>query len=246
MLTWGLMPEPIGAYRGPGSTSGIAVFRDGDFRSQHASFRVELGNWGWTWPTFAPNSDVYNNVNGYTDTRGETHPALFGKPLRDRLNNQLTRQFRIAWELEQLPHPGNCVTINPAYTDQLGNLKPVVSYHVSDYTRAAAPVSKRLNDEIFQRLGVVDYTQYCKSDSGYFEYDGEGYTVNGAGHVVGTHRMGYDRLQSVVDRNQRTWDHENLYLVGCGNMATLGTSNPTLTASALAIWAADNILKDLR
>ena len=36
-----------------------------------------------------------------------------------------------------------------------------------------------------------------------------------------------------------------LYLVGCGNMATLGTSNPTLTASALSIWAADNILKDL-
>jgi choline dehydrogenase-like flavoprotein len=245
MLTWGLMPDRIGVYRGPGSTSGIPSFRDGNFRKDHASFRVELGNWGWTWPTGAPNSDVYNMVNGYKDTRGVEHAALFGPALRASLTDQLTRQFRIAWELEQLPHPGNCVTIDPGYTDQLGNLKPIISYHISDYTRAAAAVSQRINDDIFQRLGIVNYTKYNTTDTGYFEYSGEGYTVNGAGHVVGTHRMGSDRRQSVVNRNQRTWDHENLYLVGCGNMTTLGTSNPTLTASALAIWAADNILKDL-
>jgi len=28
------------------------------------------------------------------------------------------------------------------------------------------------------------------------------------------------------------WDHDNLYLVGCGNMPTIGTSNPSLTMTA--------------
>jgi choline dehydrogenase-like flavoprotein len=29
-------------------------------------------------------------------------------------------------------------------------------------------------------------------------------------------------------------------------MPTLGTSNPTLTMAALAFWAAENIIKDLK
>lgn len=248
MLTWGLMPEEIGVYRGPGSTSGIPAFRDGSFRSEHASFRVELGNWGWSWPTVAPFSDVYNFVNGFTDTRGQYHEPLHGTALRETLTHHCTRQFRIAWELEQLPWADNRITIdptNPDFTDPLGNPLPLIHYHFHEYTRAAAKVSKRINDELFAHIGIEDYTRYNDTDPGYFEYEGTGYTVNGAGHVVGTHRMGFTKNDSVVNRRQQSWDHENLYLVGCGNMATLGTSNPTLTASALAIWAADNILEDL-
>jgi choline dehydrogenase-like flavoprotein len=58
--------------------------------------------------------------------------------------------------------------------------------------------------------------------------------------------MGSSAHDSVVNREQRTWDHSNLFLVGCGNMPTLGTSNPTLTMAALTFWAAENIIKDLR
>ena len=57
--------------------------------------------------------------------------------------------------------------------------------------------------------------------------------------------MGTSRSTSVVDPDERTWDHDNLYLVGCGNMPTLGTFNPTLTIAALAFRAAERILKDL-
>jgi choline dehydrogenase-like flavoprotein len=75
---------------------------------------------------------------------------------------------------------------------------------------------------------------------------GQGYVLTGAGHIAGTHRMGANRHDSVVNWRQQTWDHENLFLVGCGNMPTLATPNPTLTMAALAFWAADNILEDLR
>jgi choline dehydrogenase-like flavoprotein len=58
--------------------------------------------------------------------------------------------------------------------------------------------------------------------------------------------MGSSPHDSVVSREQRTWDHPNLFLVGCGNMTTLGTSNPTLTLAALTFWAAENIIKELQ
>ena len=45
--------------------------------------------------------------------------------------------------------------------------------------------------------------------------------------------------------HQRSWDHENLYVVGAGSSPTIATSNPTLTLTALALRAADGMLADL-
>ena len=67
----------------------------------------------------------------------------------------------------------------------------------------------------------------------------------GAGHVVGTYRMGHDKSSSVVDKDSRSWDHPNLFLVGSGVFPTVATGNPTLTIAALALRAADTILHDL-
>ena len=76
----------------------------------------------------------------------------------------------------------------------------------------------------------------------YRTYEGKGYSIMGSGHIVGTHRMGKSREDSVVDKNCRSWGHKNLYVVGCGNMVTIGTGNPTLTGVALAFKAAAAIL----
>ena len=53
-LSWALADAALWPYRGPLSTSGIENLRDGDFRRQRASFRIEIGNNGWSWPTGAP------------------------------------------------------------------------------------------------------------------------------------------------------------------------------------------------
>ncbi len=236
-ITWGLLPENIGAYRGPGSTSGIPAFRDGTFRRVHAAFRVEIGNWGWTWPAFSPNSDVNRMVDTYN---------MFGPELRNGLAEMLPRQFRIAWEPEQLPEPTNRVTIDEDYKDDLGNFKPVIHYDLSDYTKEALYVALQVSDKLFQRAAVQSYTTYSPAiDPGYFVYKGRPIAVNGAGHLVGTHRMGTTRHNSVVDKWQRTWDHKNLFLAGCGNFSTLGTSNPTLTLAALSLWLGDTIADEL-
>jgi choline dehydrogenase-like flavoprotein len=67
----------------------------------------------------------------------------------------------------------------------------------------------------------------------------------GAGHLMGTHRMGDDAGTSVVDATQKAHGHPNLYLLGSGNWPSYATGNPTLTISALALWAADSIKKRL-
>jgi len=117
---------------------------------------------------------------------------------------------------------------------------------VSDYTREAFPVAVNITNQVFARMGIQNFTQFDPTNPDYLIYNGNGYVFYGAGHLVGTHRMGFSASDSVVNRDQRAWDHDNLYLVGCGNMPTIGTSNPTLTMSALAFAAAENILRDLK
>lgn len=236
MLTWGLTKEKIYPFRGPGSTTNIATFRDGPFRSEHAAWISPLDNWGWSWPVFSPGSDVANALSA----------GLFGKELRNHLNKTLTRQFLLHFECEQSPDPENRVTIDHAYLDPLGNYKPIIHYNASEYMLKSMEAGKIVSDQIFAANGIEDHTVYDPVlDAGYVVYKGQGYTYRGAGHIVGTHRMGSCPKDSVVNQEQRTWDHPNLFLVGCGNMPTLGTSNPSLTMTALTFKAAEAILKQL-
>jgi choline dehydrogenase-like flavoprotein len=238
MLTWGLMKDKVFPYRGPGSTTNIPSFRDGSFRSEHSAWISPIDNWGWAWPTFAPGSDLSAAIAPPKD--------MFGSELKKHLSNTVPRQLLLHFECEQLPEAVNNVTIDNRYLDNLGNYRPVISYTVSDYIRKAFKAGKNVSDQIFKKLGVEDFTFYNPQNADYVTYDGKGYVFAGAGHTVGTHCMGTTRKNSVVDKHQRCWDHQNLFLAGAGNMATLGTSNPTLTLAALAFSAAENILKDLK
>ena len=63
----------------------------------------------------------------------------------------------------------------------------------------------------------------------------------GAGHVIGTTRMGKDARTSVVDGDLRAHDHRNLFLVGSAAVPTSGAATPTLTIAALAQRSVDAI-----
>jgi choline dehydrogenase-like flavoprotein len=54
-------------------------------------------------------------------------------------------------------------------------------------------------------------------------------------HQIGTIRMGASRNDGVVDRNLRTFDSANLFVVSTAVLPTSGQANPTLTAIALAM-----------
>lgn len=235
MLTWGLFPKPVYPFRGPGSTTNISSFRDGEFRKEFSAWISPLDNWGWGWPAFSPGSDVQEFLGkGY-----------FGKQLKDALADRLSRQVLFHFEVEQLPNPNNRVTINNEYLDVLGIPRPVINYEVTDYEKRAMEQAKLASDQMFAKLGVEDFTKYKESDMNTFVYNHVRYSYNGAGHIVGTHCMGSSSETSVTNSYCKAWDHPNLYIVGAGNMTTLGTSNPTLTLSALTIRSVESMLSDL-
>jgi glucose dehydrogenase len=72
-----------------------------------------------------------------------------------------------------------------------------------------------------------------------------GDTIMSSGHVIGTYRMGTDPKTSVVNVDQRSHDHSNLYLLGSGVFPTSAASNPTLTIAALALRAVPAIQQSI-
>ena len=104
LYAWGLSPEPIGAFRGPLSTSGIEDLRGGGFRNRHAAFRFDIGNDGWRATAGAPDTTVADAV---------LKQNLSGKTLRANLAATLSRQVRVSIAVEQLPDAANRVTIDP-------------------------------------------------------------------------------------------------------------------------------------
>lgn len=220
-LSWALSKEPLYPYRSPLENAGIEEFRDGEFRRQRSAFRIAVGEDGWTFPGMPPTALV-------TDLIEE---GFRGKALVREMNERTARQFRFAALVEQMPLPENRVT--PAFdqVDAIGIPRPQIDYRLDDFAEKGLAEARRVLDQIFDAVGVT-----------FREHGAEFF---GAGHVMGTYRMGADPRTSVVDPEQRTHDHPNLFLLGSGVFPTVGTANPTLTIAALSLWAAEIIHNDL-
>ena len=236
LLSWGLMPEVCGTMRGTSCTGGIIDLRTGSFRRSQAAFSVDIHNDGWGWATGSPFTDLAELVDEHNH---------FGDELRRGLVDRISRQLLFAFMLEVLPSESNRVAVDPRYTDRLGNMRPVVSFTVPEYTMRGAAYARQFARTMFARLGVVDFSRYDPGDYGYVAYEGEGYAIRGGNHLAGTHIMGSNKSTSVVDTDQRSWDHDNLYLVGAGSMPSVGTANVTLTLAALCYRSTRAMLKQL-
>jgi choline dehydrogenase-like flavoprotein len=216
-LSWCTTADPVNGYRGPLSTSGIENLSDGPFRSDRGAFRIELANDGWNFPGRPP----------YLTSKDLTAQGLRGSALREALRQRAMRDFRTASLVEQLPDADNRVELADGQRDALGLPRPRIHYRVDGYTQAGMAESRRRHDQIFDALGAT-FREHATSPFG-------------AGHIMGTTRMGSNPATSVVDREQRSWDHPNLFCLGSGTFVTSGTANPTLTLAALALWAAETI-----
>jgi glucose dehydrogenase len=250
-LAWALAPKPVWGYRGPLSTAGIEVCRDGRFRRDRGAFRIEIGNEGWNFPIVDPDTttvDFVNGLNGSGLNKGSK--PLFGDALTAALNEKLSRQFRLGFLIEQSPDDTNTVTVpdqvSDEFKDHLGLPRPHITYDLSEYTKRGMAAAKTTATAIFQSMRAEEFTSEPKADDpSTFEWPpGQKTRIKyfGAGHIVGTHHMGENGENSVVDSFQRSHDHENLYLVGSGSFPTIATANPTLTIAALCLRTADHII----
>jgi len=238
VLSWARVPMNVGPFRGPGSTSAIETLRTGKGRETRAPFRMTISNWGWGWPTGAPYSDVAEELGIPTGS-----PA-FGMNLRSRIVNRVIGQVALYTELEQVADKGNRVMLSDR-KDRLGNLRPKVTYNISDYMLKGMASGRAVASEIFRRMGAIEHTQHPAEGPNHLMYKGQHYVYFGGGHGAGTHIMGTSEKDSVVDTYQRVHQHRNVFAVSCGSMPSVGTSNPTNTMAALAMRSAEQIHEEL-
>ena len=193
LLCWALMPEDCGTMRGTNVTGGITALRGGSFRDRQAAFSVNIHNDGWGWAVGSPYWDLEKLVEDGNK---------FGRALRRDLADRITRQLLLAFMIEMVPDETNRVSVNSKYTDDLGNMRPVISYHIPEYTMRGAAYARHFARLMFQRLGAADHTEYKTTDYGYVTFEGEGYAMRGGNHLAGTHVMGTDKNNSVVNHEQ--------------------------------------------
>jgi hypothetical protein len=76
-------------------------------------------------------------------------------------------------------------------------------------------------------------------------YNLEGFEHLGAYHHIGGTRMGLDKFGSVVNKDLKVHNVNNLYVSGSSNFVTTGYTNPTFTIIQFALRLADKIYERL-
>jgi choline dehydrogenase-like flavoprotein len=131
----------------------------------------------------------------------------------------------------------NCLILNritPDFDrpDAIGVPKPRVFFRLDDYTATALAAARKIHEQLFHAIGATGI--------GHVPY------AEGAGHIMGTTRMGTDSKKSVANADGQSHDHPNLWFAGSSLFPTSGTANPTLTIAALALRTAEAIKVAMR
>lgn len=231
-MSYALVQEPIFPFRGPPSTSSIESLRDGPFRSQRGAFRTTLRNDGWSWPSGAPRGSTLDSTGSVLNFVGRQR--MFGRDLKHALAEHTSRQLVVNSAMEMLPVFENRIVPSPFRVDSLGIPRPEIHFKADQYSITGFAAAVRLHEQIFRAVNVIEWN-----------LQDDGQMDSGSGHIMGTTTMGNQPKQSVVDKDCRSHDHKNLFILGSSVFPTGATANPTLTIAALALRATDTIKKEL-
>jgi choline dehydrogenase-like flavoprotein len=70
--------------------------------------------------------------------------------------------------------------------------------------------------------------------------------IAGVAHQAGTCRFGTDPAQSVLDRDCKAHELDNLYVVDTSIFPSIGAVNPALTAMANSLRVGDHLLERIK
>lgn len=172
------------------------------------------------------------NTNFTAETANQLlDQKMIGSKLDAAIKHNSSRMLGNLVLTEDLADPGNFVSLNAGWKDQLGLPGINLRYKIADYTKACLPNIMNDTANLAQAMGVsVPPTHlYWMTHN----------------HIMGTVMMGDNPADSVVDRNLRCHDHENLFLVSTAVYPSSTSFNPTLTGYALAIRAGRYIAAEL-
>ncbi|MBX3598916.1 MAG: GMC family oxidoreductase [Rhizobiaceae bacterium] len=170
---------------------------------------------------------------------GPLHAAMFsadgrlkaGEDLHSHVKEWVGRTAIWGISCDDLPEEDNTVSLDAELVDADNNPAPKLTYKISPNSEAILKFNKARATESLEASGAYKTI----SNDVMPEY---------GWHPLGTCRMGTSSDNSVVDQFGAVHDVENLYIVDGSVFVTGSSVNPAATIAALALRAADSIIKN--
>ena len=174
-------------------------------------------------PLFAAHPIIYSMLGVPPEV------PTWGAEFKNYVEHNFTRQMAIVCSTTSLALDRNNITLDPTSKDILG--RPALRMTYNDHDDDLAMV-KFLQDRAVEIAEVSGANNYWRGPIG---------PSSSSPHLLGTCRMGDDPASSVVDKDHRCHDIDNLFICDGSSMVTSGRGQPTQTIMALAFRAADKI-----
>jgi choline dehydrogenase-like flavoprotein len=162
-----------------------------------------------------------NHAACLVETQNSPFLNLYGALRAER--GRWTERAIFKFLFDDIPLEDNRVTVN-ASNPRLAETR-FVGY--SNYAKRGAEQVPKMIDKLAEALPIERIENLTHGSSG--------------AHIQGTVVMGTDPSRSIVDRYLMHHQVRNLLVLGSSSFVTTSPSHPTLTLSALSLWAADNL-----
>ncbi len=171
--------------------------------------------------------------------RDESGAPLFGDALLADWRRR-TRQgvARLRAYYDVIPARESELTLDPAVTNGFGDPMPRLTFRDAPESVALRSWSEESLRDLFRRLARAGDGTVISSESAAADIGQE--------HPGGGCRMGDDPATSVVDRDGRAHDHENLFIAGAPTHVSASCCNGTLTFAALGLMTAARLGREYR
>ncbi|MDJ1016736.1 MAG: GMC family oxidoreductase [Paracoccaceae bacterium] len=217
-MVTGVFDEPIDGFKGPFATSILCqeFYETDPERDFVRGFQMQL---------VRSDAPLGTAVGVYLPR------VPWGEDHHQRFLDVFGRTASLTVTTEDLPNPENRVTLSSDVTDGDGLPAPKMTYRVDGNTKRMIRFGIDRATEAFEAAGAVETLPQS--------------LLEGAGfHLLGTARMGEDPEVSVVDGNCRVHSAPNVLVVDGSVFVTAAALNPTPTIQAIALRAADALIRD--
>jgi len=162
----------------------------------------------------------------------------YGKKIASMVFKKSLKCGNIFMNLEENPNENNKIILDKE-KDKFG-IPLVKLYYKKD--QDSLRTAKFFLEEFGNLCRTEDLGRIAIKDN---IYNLEGYEHMGAHHHMGGTRMGIDKFNSVINKDLKVHDINNLYIGGSSSFVTSGYTNPTFTIVQLAIRLAKKISERL-
>jgi choline dehydrogenase-like flavoprotein len=165
----------------------------------------------------------------------------YGKELSSRIFHKSLKCGNIFMHIEDAANINNKISLDLNETDEFKI--PIANI---DYTRS-------MDTAATAKLFIEEFSTFCRINSiGRIAMHENVYNLKntldylGEFHHMGGTRMGQNEKNSVVDKNLKVHEIENLYVAGSSVFPSCGYKNPTLTITQLSLRLGDFLEKKLK